>query len=293
MNIKKIAKNINILCDNMVDEVAIINMLNAKLMHLMSFKGIKFQSIENLERPMPPSYYAFNFVPSGGVKNKLLMEIDRLTPFYMDIINAYNEERYSELEKKHEQELYGLNASEEKALKKEQYLEKKAFKELYWTVGDATQASIYNSMDIIANNGYGSTFLENTEFANYFEDAFLNRDKNKKEFLDMLFNLWDGEFVGTNTMTTARKNIKGISVSAGFMSDYKLILENSNLTRIFKSYCIRGMARRSWFYFSDKVNSYQKEYRMSTYEEKQNAIQELAIASKEIKEIYDKINKIV
>jgi hypothetical protein len=131
VDIKEIAKHINVLCDNMVDEVAIINMLNAKLMHLMTFKGVKFESIDNLDRPMPPTYYAFNFVPSGGLKNKLLMEIDRLMPFCKEIIKKYNDTRLRELELKHYQELSGLSGAEEKALKREQKMEKKAFKELY------------------------------------------------------------------------------------------------------------------------------------------------------------------
>lgn len=289
MDIKEIAKHINVLCDNMVDEVAIINMLNAKLMHLMTFKGVKFESIDNLDRPMPPTYYAFNFVPSGGLKNKLLMEIDRLMPFCKEIIKKYNDTRLRELELKHYQELSGLSGAEEKALKREQKMEKKAFKELYWEVSDATQASIYNSMEIISNAGYGSMFLENTEFANYFEDAFINKDKNKKEFLDMLFNLYDGEFAGTNTMTTARKNIKGVSLSAGFMSDYKLIVESGNISKAFKSYLIRGMARRSFIYFSDKMSCYTDKLEMSSYEARQEAIEALKQYSAELEMIYDKV----
>lgn len=289
MDIKKITESINILCDNLVDEVAIVNMLNAKLMQLMTFKGVKFESIENMDRPLPPSYYAFNFVPSGGLKNKLLMEIDRLVPFANDIIKNYNESRLKDLEHKHYQELLQLSPAEQKQLKKEQNLEKKAFKKLYLTVSDATQASIYNSMNIIKDTGYGSMYLENTEFANYFEDAFVGRDKTKKEFLDMLFNLYDGEFNGTNTMTTSRENIKGISVSLGLMSDYKLILENSNLSKMFKSYLIRGMARRSFIYFSDKANCFNDDPHISSVAEKEWAIAQIKIASEELKGIYDRV----
>ena len=291
MEIKEIAQNINVLCDNMVDEVAIINMLNAKLMHLMAFKGVTFESIDNLDRPMPPTYYAFNFVPSGGLKNKLLMEIDRLMPFCKDIIKKYNDYRFKELELRQYEELRSVSGAEEKALQREHKLEKKAFKELYWTVSDATQASIYNSMEIISTTGYGSMFLENTEFANYFEDAFVNKDKNKKEFLDMLFNLYDGEFAGTNTMTTARKNIKGVSLSAGFMSDYKLIVESSNISKAFKSYLIRGMARRSFIYFSDKMNCYKESVNLSSFAERENAINYLKHASLELQMIYDKVKQ--
>ena len=44
--LKDIVKNLQIICDYKINEIAAMNILQAKLSYIMGFKGVKFQSIK-------------------------------------------------------------------------------------------------------------------------------------------------------------------------------------------------------------------------------------------------------
>lgn len=291
--LEEIIKNLQIICDYKINEIAAMNILQAKLSYIMSFKSIKFQSIQNVGRFTPLAYYAFNFIPSGGIKNRLLTEIDtNLLSFFNDYLKKYNEERLDKIECEQTLMLQKITDKVELRRKKmECEAEIKAFKTLKKEITNATQAKIYNSLDIINTTGEGSILIINSEFANYYEDAILNKDKMKKEFLDMMYNLYDGEFQGTDTISTNRDNITNMPASCIFLSDYKLLLENEKLSNAFKSYLARGMARRSFIYFKKNENFYTKNITYPSFDEKNMAIDNLKIYSRKLKLIFDDIQK--
>ena len=100
--LNNITKSLKVLCDNKASEEAILNVLHAKLAHLFSFKAVKFNSYKNLNTSYPISYYGFNFVPSGGVKNLLINEIDNnLLPFLRDECSNLNKKQKTDLECQH------------------------------------------------------------------------------------------------------------------------------------------------------------------------------------------------
>ena len=270
-----------------------LNILQAKLTQIMGFKAVKFQSIQNIGRFTPLAYFAFNFVPSGGAKNRLLSEIDlNLLNFFNDYLKKYNEERLEKLECEQTLRLQKITDKVELRRKKmECDAEIKAFVPLKKEITNATQAKLYKSLEIIKEAAAGAVMILNSEFASYYEDAILNKDKMKKEFLDMMYNLYDGEFQGTDTISTNRENISGIPVACIFMSDYKLLLENEKLANSFKSYLARGMARRSFIYFKKNENYYTEKIQYATFDEKNAAIKRLNQTSMRLKQIFDEIKE--
>lgn len=286
INLDEIVKNIKIMCNDSVDELAVKNVLHAKLTQLFSFKNIKFESVENIESPKCLSYYAFNFAPSGGNKNMSVREVDRLLPFLTDIYKNFNLKRREKLEQEQTLELQNnTNKQEEKEIRKRHKAEMENMKDLFRNVKDATMAQVYNYLEIIEKEQEGSLFLLNTEFLNYFEDAFSGKQDNK-EFLNMLFDLADGTFAGKDTVGKPRHEINDVGLSLLFMSDYSLLLEQKRLTNEFKSWLKRGMARRSFFYFSGKSNVYD-EIKIYSYDRKQEAVEIIKNYSGQIKRLYE------
>lgn len=294
--LNEIVKNLKILCDYKINDLAALNILQAKLCYVFSLKDVKFKSIQNVSKLRPLAYYAFNFVPSGGVKNLLDSIIDdTLLPFVNDYLKEYNEERLTKLECEQVMELQSISDKIELRRKKqeqEQEMQRLKSNPLRRNITNATQAKLYNSLEIINEVGNGSIMIYNSEFANFYEDAIINHDKTKKEFLDMLYNLYDGEYQGTDTVSTARSNLYNIPISCIFLSDYKLLSDNEKLSNSFKSYLSRGMARRSFIYFKENENYYKnaKNRKYPSYDEKQEAIDKLRIYSQKIKEIFDNID---
>ena len=294
--LNEIVKNLKVLCDYKINDLAALNILQAKLCYVFSLKDVKFKSIQNVSKSRPLAYYAFNFIPSGGIKNLLDSIIDdTLLPFVNDYLKEYNEERINKLECEQVMELNGISDKIELRRKKQEQeiaLQKLKSNPLRRNITNATQAKLYNSLEIINEVGNGSIMIYNSEFANFYEDAICNKDRTKKEFLDMLYNLYDGEYQGTDTVSTARSNLYNIPISCIFLSDYKLLSENEKLSNNFKSYLSRGMARRSFIYFKENENYYRnvKNRKYPSYDEKQEAIDNLRIYGQKIKEIFDNLD---
>lgn len=292
--LNEIVENVKILCDNKVDNLAALNVLQAHLTYIFSIKDIKFKSIQNYNKAMPMAYYCLNFVPSGGVKNLLRNTIDYniVSPVVDDYLKTYNNKRVEQLECQQVIELQGISDKVEarrKRQEQEQELKKVKEHKLLKTLTNATQASLYQTLSIINEEEYGSTLIYNSEFAEFYEDAIIGKDKTKKEFLSMLFNLYDGEYQSTNTVSTARENIYNIPAICVFLSDYRLLTENEKLSDNFKSYMARGMARRSFVYFSNSKNYYTDDFEYPNEQQKQIASDKLKGYSLKIKDIFDRL----
>lgn len=294
MNLNEIAKNLNIILDNKLEEEAILNILQAKLCHVLSFKNVRFKSSENLKTAFPISYYAFNFVPSGASKNRLLNEINNnLFYWFEDELEKFHKERQTQLENEQDEYIFkksdNYNENEFKKLKIQYEKEVENLKKLPAEISASTQAAIYEYLAIMAKAKKGSILIKNTEFASFYEETIVSRDKDKKAFLNMLYNLYDGEYDASCAVSTNRENLKGLSVSCVLMSDYNLILQDNNLSKSFKSWLRQGMARRSFIYYKKGGN--RPKITCTTVEEKRKAYQYLADAGVLLKDIYNNIRE--
>ena len=67
--LKDIVYTIKVMCDNELEEDAILNMFFAKFGSVVACKNILTDSSRHV-KPLPVAYYALNFLPSGGNKTK-------------------------------------------------------------------------------------------------------------------------------------------------------------------------------------------------------------------------------
>lgn len=288
----EIVKNLQVLCDYKINETATLNILQAKLSYIFGFKDCKFQSIQNLNDFKPLSYYAFNFIPSGGIKNNLLSIINKnLLNFFNNYINEYNQKQKEKIETDWILKLQEIEDKVELRRKKaECEAELNRFCGLYNELTNATQSRLYTSLKLIDTANEGSINIVNTEFANFYEEAILDKDTFKKEFLNMLYDLYDGEFKTIDTTGTPRQSLYNIPTTCIFLSDYKLILENEKLSNSFKSYLARGMARRSFIYCKKDENFFLQNIKYPSYDEKMQAIENLKVYANQLENIFNQIS---
>jgi len=286
-----IVQQLKILSNYKIDDISALNVLHAKLNHLFSFKGIKFMSVNNPNKPTVLSYYAFNFVQSGGIKDKLVDDIDLyLLSFFDEYIKTYNETRLNKLEIKHIKEIQNISDQPEKNRKKKEHDDElKRFKKLHKKISNATMSSLYESAQMIEQEKSGSLMFQNTEFVVFYKDIVVNRDKTKGEFLDTLYGLYDGNLSGTNTTTTERGSIKDIALSCLFMSSPKILEKSEKMTDEFKDVLEQGIARRSFVYFDKNKNYYKEGVEYASYEQKIAAITKLKKYSNIIEKIFNNI----
>lgn len=286
-----IVKQLKILSNYKIDDISALNVLHAKLNHLFSFKGVKFVSVNNPNKPVVLSYYAFNFVQSGGVKDKLADDIDLyLLSFFDEYIKSYNERRLDLIELKHIKEMQSVDDKTEKNRKKKEHDDElKKFKKLHKKISNATMSSLYESAQMIEESGIGSLMFQNTEFVVFYKDIVINKDRVKGEFLDTLYGLYDGTLSGTNTTTTERGTLKDIALSCLFMSSPKILEKSEKMTEEFKDVLEQGIARRSFVYFDKNKNYYKENIQYPSKDEKINAIIKLKKYSNIIEQIFNSI----
>lgn len=296
LDLKNIVKQIQILNDYKISEEAGLNLLHAVLTHVFAFKNVRFESINNLDSLDYLAYYAFNFVGSGGCKNKALKDIrNKVVPFFKTELDNFNEYRKNKLELKYIKELQSLTdgSTEFKMKTKEQDEALKNFRKLEYVLSNATQSSIYQSLEIIKESNKGSVFIEDTEFMDSFEEANFEHDATRKQFLKCINNFYDGEYLPTNTTSIQREPINGFSTSIVLMSDPESMLDEEKICRKFKKHLKSGWARRSFIYYKKDENFNGDNIYYPTVEEKEDAIAKLKEYAKEINKIYTDVTDLM
>lgn len=286
--LKEIAQNLNIILDRSMDEELILNVLQSKLAYIFSFKNVKFKSSENLRTAYPLAYYGFSFVSSGGNKNRIVKEIDKsLLGFFNIYMDCVHKERQQQLKDKQDKYIKEKSSKENQSsfdklvLQNEKDVEN--LKKLPLDLTESSQAKCYALFKMIKDYGKGSILIKNTEFAQFMEDAFKG-DKSKKDFLNMLFDLYDGEYNASDTVTTDRENLEDLAVSCLFLSDYSVVLKDATLADEFRTWLKRGMARRSFFYY--KKGGYLPTQEIMGIDVKEQCYDNLTQYSKRIKDIF-------
>lgn len=285
--IERITKNLKIVLDNKIEEQAIENIFYAKFCHALQLKNIKFTSINNLRNSAYLSYYAINFINSGGAKNTTLDNIDNCLLSFVEDEEKKIKNQIKELIVQDEKELLLKNKDYNDECKKIENKYKKVEVVNFLTNG-GTLASVYADGAIINDYNKGALFAEITEFADYFTSSVDNPKSSNNEFLNMLNNLYDSVLEPSNSAGTRRKKLKSLPFSLVFLSDLEEMLENKTNNK-FKKRLKSGFARRVNFYIDKEVNYAKNPPKRPTLQEKQEAYNNLDYLKCELKEIYDNL----
>ena len=286
--VREITKNIKIVLKNKIEEQAVENMLYAKMAHLFALKDIKFTSTNNLKKPATLAYYAVNFIGSGGAKNQSVSTFEEcVIPFLDDEYKRLDLE-VAKLMLAEEIEL--LDETSKNYSNEKHKLEKKYANGgvINFKTNGGTPAALYSKLEKIDKYKKGALFAQMTEFADYYRVSVENNQSVNKSFLDCLNNLYEGLFEPSDSMGTARREIKGVAFSLLFMSDIEEMMDaknNANFKRRLKS----GYARRINFYFDREINYSKNPPPRVTIQQKKEAYENLQFCSTVIKGIYDKL----
>jgi len=286
--VREITKNIKIVLKNKIEEQAVENMLYAKMAHLFALKDIKFTSTNNLKKPATLAYYAVNFIGSGGAKNQSVSTFEEcVIPFLDDEYKRLDLE-VARLMLAEEIEL--LDETSKNYSNEKHKLEKKYANGgvINFKTNGGTPAALYSKLEKIDKYKKGALFAQMTEFADYYRVSVENNQSVNKSFLDCLNNLYEGLFEPSDSMGTARREIKGVAFSLLFMSDIEEMMDaknNANFKRRLKS----GYARRINFYFDREINYSKNPPPRVTIQQKKEAYENLQFCSTVIKGIYDKL----
>ena len=286
--IDEITKNIKICLNNKIDEMAIENIFYAKFCHLMQLKNITFTSINNLKKPSLLSYYAINFVSSGGAKNQTISHIDSfLLPFVEDEHYKIENEIKSKVIADEKEFFEGDKNYQQECKKIDKYYKDKTI--MSFKTNGGTPAVLYDKNEKIVKYGKGAMFAQITEFADYFSGSVDNSQSSNKGFLNLINNLYDGIQEPSDSLGTKRKELHNIPFALLFLSDIEDLLEEKN-NRNFKKSLKSGWSRRINFYFDKKINYLKNPPKKPTQQEKLEAYSNLNVISNKLKGIYNKID---
>ena len=234
-----------------IEDIALENMINAKLTQLVATKNVRFKQYANSD-PAPLGYYSFCFIPSGFGKDKAVRFIDKnFMPFLKDKITKMIDRYKQELQSR----LYAEAAQlETKARKEAEKLAEEQLRQVRpcnINIADATFTALYYEAEKIEQIGYGAICIKLMELGDYIRDA-VKGDGTAKELLPKLKDVSDGDFNPRLTRTDAdRHEISGIATIGIFCCDFNSVRKEKN-----KEYLMElldgGMGRRSFVYFFDK-----------------------------------------
>ena len=157
-----IKKSLPIIRDvtNNVDDLAILNCLNAKFANMITQKNILFRQYSN-SNPRTLSYYAMNFQPSGSSKDLVVDSInDYLMPFIEQELKSRIEQYKNTFELKHPE----MNA---KQIKEE--LEK--IRPENFEIANCTFSGFYKECYQLDKIGFGAICIRISELGDFLSMA--------------------------------------------------------------------------------------------------------------------------
>lgn len=286
--LEEITSNLKICLKNRAEKEALKNLLYAKMAHLFALKNITFVSCNNLYKPALLSYYAINFINSGGRKNEAISHIDNFVmPFIESEYARINQEV---AEEELDRQLSELNP-ESKNYDKEKRVITKELTEypiISYKTNGGTFAGLYDKLEKISKYNKGALIAQITEFADYFKTSVENVTSSNSIFLDLIKGLYDGKLEVSDSLGTKRRELNNIPFSVLFLSDIEDLLEPKN-NRGFKVRLKNGLARRCYFYINKDINYDKNPPKRPTIEEKTIAYNKLAFLCEDLKNIYNSL----
>lgn len=271
-----IKKSLPIIRDvtNNVDDLAILNCLNAKFANMITQKNILFRQYSN-SSPRTLSYYAMNFQPSGSSKDYVVDCINEyLMPFIEHELQSKIEQYKDTFELKHP-ELNAKQVREELAKVRPENFE----------IANCTFTGFYKEAFQLDQLGFGAICIRISELGDFLSMA-QSGDKGKAELLSKMKETYEGTVMPSIISgDTSRKKLKNINIQIIMYTDYENLFAES-VKEYFLALLRTGLARRCYVFIPDSETKL--DY-VITAEEKERQFEKARKIQQDIKRIYDAI----
>lgn len=259
---------------NNVDDLAILNCLNAKFANMITQKNILFRQYSN-SSPRTLSYYAMNFQPSGSSKDYVVDCINEyLMPFIEQELKSKIEQYKDTFELKHP-ELNAKQVREELAKIRPENFE----------IANCTFTGFYKEAFQLDQLGFGAICIRISELGDFLSMA-QSGDKGKVELFSKMKEIYEGDVMPSIISgDTSRKKLKGINIQVVMYTDYENLFAES-VKEYFLALLRTGLARRCYVFIPD--NETKLNY-VITAEEKERQFEKARTIQQDIKRIYDSI----
>lgn len=260
-----------------IDEIALVNVLNAKLANMITQSNVVFKQYSNSSDRVL-SYYAINFMNSGENKDYIVSIInDYLIPFVADRLQDKVDDYRSMFELQ-------LTNEYDKATKKKVQQQIDDIRIVNHELFNPNYTGLYREAEQIDKVGFGSLFIRIEELGDYL-DNIVSGNQSKKELYQKLKDIYEGT-IAPNIIAGdgGRKLLKNISVQVLMYTDYANLL-NDKIKRFYITSLKTGLARRCFIYMpltSDKKLSYPPHPQQS-----EEAINQLLQLQQRYKYIFD------
>lgn len=259
---------------NNVDDLAILNCLNAKFANMITQKNILFRQYSN-SSPRTLSYYAMNFQPSGSSKDYVVDCINEyLMPFIEQELQSKIEQYKDAFELKHP-ELNAKQVREELAKVRPENFE----------IANCTFTGFYKEAFQLDQLGFGAICIRISELGDFLSMA-QSGDKGKAELLSKMKETYEGNVMPSIISgDTSRKKLKNINIQVIMYTDYENLFAES-VKEYFLALLRTGLARRCYVFIPDSETKL--DY-VITAEEKERQFEKARTIQQDIKRIYDTI----
>lgn len=264
------------------DDLALLNVINAKISNLISSKGCLFKQFNN-STPRTMSYYGMCFMNSGSNKDYMVDIInDYIIPFVEEDLKQRVEDY--KIEYREQQSILRVGKKEEKKIEEE--IEK--IRVANFELSNVNYTGLYREAEQLYKMKFGSIFIRIAELGDYLEGCATG-DKSKKELYQRLKEVYEG-FIAPSIIAgdSKREALKNIPVQVLLYTDYENLF-NEKIKEYYISSLKTGMARRSFIYMPKETNSIlQKPKRAVEKEQSLFATKDL---QRRFKQIYESIKE--
>lgn len=261
---------------NNVDDLAILNCLNAKFANMITQKSILFRQYSN-SSPRTLSYYAINFQPSGSSKD---LVVDSINDYLMPFIKKEIEEKIENYKNTFELKNPELNSKQVKE-------ELAKIRTANFELSNCTFSGLYKECYQLDKIGFGSICIRMSELGDFISQAQAG-DKGKAELFGKLKELFEGCVMPSIISGESnRKILNNINIQAIMYTDFHNLFDEK-VKDYFISALTTGLSRRAYVFIPTSEENTKLGY-IIPYEEKERQFELARGLQKDIKRIYDTI----
>lgn len=230
-----------------IDDVALINVLNAKLTNMITQTGVKFKQYQN-SNPATLSYYGINFMNSGSNKDYV---VDCINNYLMPFLEEQLEKEIEQYKERYrdEQSAVRVGKKQEEAIEREIDSIRVANYELH----NPNFTGLYKEAEQINKMEFGSLFIRIGELGDYL-DQIVGGNQSKKELYQKLKDIYEGTIAPSIIAgDSKRQTLRQIPVQALMYTDFENLL-NPKIKEYYLTSLKTGLARRSFIYMPTNSN---------------------------------------